>query len=89
MTHEASENELARIKQAMADGEHTDGDLAWCVDELAAKDVELVDLRKLVDDGMACDTGRIVSTVANFDVWVLRARRLRDPARALRGEKVP
>ena len=27
-------SELNRIKQAMVDGEHTDGDLEWCVDEI-------------------------------------------------------
>lgn len=27
-------SELDRIKQAMTDGEHTDGDLEWCVDEI-------------------------------------------------------
>ena len=27
-------SDLNRIKQAMADGEHTDGDLEWCVDEI-------------------------------------------------------
>ena len=29
-------SELARIKQAMCDGEHTDGDLAWCVERITA-----------------------------------------------------
>jgi len=27
-------SDLNRIKQAMADGEHTDGDLQWAVDEI-------------------------------------------------------
>ena len=27
-------SELNRIKQAMADAEHTDGDLQWCVDRI-------------------------------------------------------
>ena len=36
-------SDLNRIKQAMADGEHTDGDLEWCVDEIER-------LRKICDD---------------------------------------
>ena len=27
-------DELARIKEAMKEGTHTDGDLAWCVEEV-------------------------------------------------------
>jgi hypothetical protein len=27
-------SELSRIKHAMADGEHTDGDLQWCVERI-------------------------------------------------------
>lgn len=26
--------ELERIKQAMTDGEHTDGDLEWCIEQI-------------------------------------------------------
>jgi hypothetical protein len=54
-------SDLNRIKQAMADGEHTDGDLEWCVDEIerlragcerlhgyiAEKDAEIERLRTL------------------------------------------
>jgi len=40
-------SDLTRIKQAMVDGEHTDGDLEWCVDEIERlnADCEMKDKR--------------------------------------------
>jgi len=40
-------SDLTRIKQAMVDGEHTDGDLEWCVDEIErlTADCEMKDKR--------------------------------------------
>lgn len=39
-------SELERIKQAMADGEHTDGDLAYAVEQWEATLIKLDDLRE-------------------------------------------
>ena len=32
-------SDLERIKQAMVDGEHTDGDLAWCVERIESLEI--------------------------------------------------
>ena len=34
-------SELDQIKQAMTDGEHTDGDLAWCVDRIEKLELQV------------------------------------------------
>ena len=55
-------SELERIKQAMSNGEHTDGDLAWCVDRIVALRKRLEAVEGLLErwcfyytDGMSDD----------------------------------
>jgi hypothetical protein len=56
--------ELGRIKQAMIDGEHCDGDLAWCVDRIDELEAQ-------------CSDGEIAKTKQALNHWRDKAERLK------------
>jgi hypothetical protein len=66
--HEAMSHELARIKQAMTDGEHTDGDLAYAVEQWEAALTKLSSCQ----EELRHNTGEAIRAID--EVRVLRSR---------------
>ncbi len=56
-------SDLDRIKQAMVDGEHTDGDLQWAVDEIDRLQASVTELEAVLRGYVKATTGQESATV--------------------------